>query len=178
MKLKPGGIRAGAEVRITDVYHPITGNVATDGVVYSAVATVGTAAVAVWNGLIFDPGFSIKLQEFEVGLTQKFTGLNGAVGGSIGYYWEVQTEADRIGSGGVPDRLNGAWVNVTGTYLKSIGTLIALEDSFAGRVALGSLPYAPIRARLMAWASSAANVEAKIKNSTYGIGKGLIIPGT
>lgn len=177
MRIKPGGIRAGVEVRISDVYHPVTGNVATDGVVYSTVATIGTTAVEVFNALI-DPGVTVGLSELEVGLTQRFAGLNGSVSGSLSYFWQVRSEADIIGSGPQLVKFTGAWVSVWPTLSKLIGTSVAYEDTLSGYAALASLPYAPVRISLNARSLAAANAEGKVKNSLYIALKGIAIPGT
>lgn len=178
VRVKPGGIRAGLETRITDIFKPVTGVTATDGVVYSSVATVGTTAVEVFTTLI-DPGITLGIQELSAGFTQKFTGLNGSVAGSLAYYWRVRTEAKVLGSGGAFTNLTGAYVNVTGTQAKLVGTLVAYEDTFShNALSLGSIPYAPVRISLMAIGLAAANVKGEVKNSTYVGVKGLVIPGT
>lgn len=177
MRIKPGGIRAGLDVRVSDVYHPVTGNVATDGVVYSSVATVGTTAVEVFTSLI-DPGVTVGLQELTVGLTQKFTGLNGSVAGSLGYYWRVRTEANVLGSGGTYVPLTGAYVSAHATLSKLVGTLLSYEDTLSGYIPLGSIPYAPVRISLMAGGLAAANLKGEVKNSSFVAFKGIAIPGT
>ena len=131
----------------------------------------------IFNELI-NPGFNLALQQLEVGFTHRFTGVNASVAGSIGYWWEIRSEAEIVGSGGGLTKLAGAWVNITGTYQKLIGTSLAYEDSFAGRVALGSLPYMPARIRLTARSLAAANAKGEVKNSTYMAFKGIVIPGT
>ena len=175
LRTKPGGARLGVDSVMEYMEHPISGLVATNGVAYSSVATIGTTAVTVLDQLI-DPGIPLSLKELEVGFTQKFTGLNGSVGGSIAYYWQVRSET-RVPSAGAVVKYTSSYCNVTGSYLKAIGTLIALEDTFSGYVNVGSVPYAPIRILLTAIGVTAANVEGKVKNSTYIRMVGNAIPG-
>jgi len=178
VRIKPGGVRAGLEARITDIFYPVTGQVATDGVVYSPVATVGTTALEVFTALI-DPGVTIGLQQLGVGLTQTITGVSAANGGSINYYWRVRTEADILGTQNLLKKFTGAYVNITGTYLRPVGTLIAAEDTFShNAVTIGSIPFAPIRISLMAQTDNlAALYTVKVKNSSFVQLKGIAIPG-
>ena len=179
MTVKPGGIRIGLEYvqdLIVDLPN-INANVATDGVQYSSIATFGTTAAEIYNQLV-DNGFNLTLKNLKVGLTQMFTGLNGSFVGSINYYWEARSEGVRIGSGGTPVALTGAWVNITGTYIKSVPTLLTSEDTFSGEVNLGSLPIAPVRLRLVAInPDRAVGVQGKVKSSSYIQMVGLVIPG-
>lgn len=173
-KFKPGGIRIGAEL-IQDINLPLVdGAVATDGVQYSSVATVGTTAVTVFNKL-FDPGFTIGLQKLEVGLTQAFAGLNGSSVASANYYWTAASEY--VNSQGT--QITGAAVPITGTYARSAGTLLSSEDTFSGYVSVASIPFAPVRLKLIAVdANKAADFTAKVKSSSFIRMVGHIIPGT
>ncbi len=90
MKKSMGNIPLGLDAQKTFVYHFGAGNVATDGVVYSPVATFGTTAVEVLNELV-DPGYDMDLKQVEVGLTQSFTELLSATG-SLMYYWKARGE--------------------------------------------------------------------------------------
>ena len=177
MKIKPGGIRAGLEVYKEYVDNSFVSGFATDGIVYSPVATFGTTAVEVFNKLI-DPGVTMELKQFQAGLTQRFTGLNASISGSIGYYWRVRSEAVILGSAG-PIRVDGPYIGLTATYMKLMGTLIALEDTLSGNASLsGSLPYAPVRVSLMAIGLAAANVKGEVKSSCWVKLVGNAIPGT
>ena len=176
MRIKPGGVRAGIDFQQEYVEHPVQGLVATDGVVRSAVITVGTTAVEIQNWLV-DPGFSLQLKEFYVGLTQRFTGLNGSFVGSLIYYWQAREEFVDI-SGQTPTLRASAYINISGTYQKSIGTLVAVEDSFTGYVPVGSVPHAPVRMRLMAIDGvRASSLYGDVKNSSVIKLIGNIIPG-
>lgn len=173
-EFKRGGIRIGAELIQDITRHIVDGLVPTDNVQYTAVATVGTTAVSVFNKL-FDPGFTIGLQELEVGLTQKFTGLNGSFVGSLNYHWQARSEY--VNSQGT--QITGAYINITGTYVKAVGTLTTSEDTFQGYVPVASLPFAPIRLLLTAIDKDrAANFTGKVKNDSYIRMVGHIIPGT
>lgn len=174
-RTKPGASRLGIDLLFDRTYHPLQG-VATDGVVYSPVATFGTTAVEIFNALI-DPGVTVGLKELEVGLTQKFTGLNASVAGSLSYYWLIRSEAD-VPSGPGLFRYMGSYRNVTGTFTKGVGTLIASEDTFAGRVSLAGISFTPVRISLMAQCLAAANMKGEVKSSTYVRPIGIVVPGT
>ena len=177
MKIKPGGVRIGLEAQQEYLEHFVGGLVATDGVVFSAVATVGTTAVEVLNQLI-DPGFSLGIKKIELGLTQRFIGLNGSFTGSLVYYWEAREEW--FDPGGATGTLRtGAYVNLAGTYAKVIGTLVTVDDTFSGYFPVGSLSHAPLRLRLMAIDRVRANaLTGAVKNSSYVRIVGNVIPGT
>ncbi len=177
MRVKPGDLRSSIE-NWKDVLlnFPVKTSTPTDGVQYSSVATVGTTPVAVASEL-FDPGFTMGLKQVDVGLTALFTGLNGSFIGSINYYWEIRSEAKSIGSGGVPAEFGGAWVAVTGTYVKAVGTLTTTEDTFSGQANVASLPYAPLRVRLTAVDSKAATSKGQVKSSSYVRMVGNVLPG-
>jgi len=153
--------------------HLANGLVATDGGQYTGVVTFGTTATEVFNKLV-DPGFGLSLKELEVGLTQKFEGLNGSFVGSISYYWQVRPEyVNQVGT-----KVTGTYINIAGTYTKGVGTLTTSEDTFSGYIPVGSVPNAPVRARLMAQGLRAAVVHGKIKNNSYVRMIGIVIPGT
>ncbi len=175
-RTKFGGARLSISAIFEEYYRPVVANVATDGVSYDAVATFGTIAAEVYTKLI-DPSVSVALQELNVSFTQKFTGLNGSIAGSLGYWWRIRSEA-AIPSGGALVPFTGAYVALSGTFAKLVGTLVTSEDTLSSRVPLGSIPYAPVRISLMAGCDRAAGMKAEIKNSTYVGIKGVVIPGT
>ncbi len=170
------GIPPGVPVRITetilDIVHPLVGgNVATDGVQYSSVATVGTTAVEVLSQLI-DYGVDLKNKYLYTELTQKFTNLLAAGAGTLLYYWEARQE----NQGTTRD-----YTGLIATLSKNIPTLgvtgDAVEDTFKGFLDLATFPESPIRLRLMAKAFRAANIEAKVKNTSLIEVCGIVIPG-
>ena len=175
-QVKPGGARLGVELPFHYVRHFVEGLVATDGIQYSAVATVGTTAVEILNQLI-DPGINLHLKELEVSFTQKFEGLNGSFVGSMNYYWQIRPEA-RIPSGGFAVNFTGTYINITGTIVKAVGTLATSEDTFEGYAPVGSIPYAPIRLVLTAIGIQASILTGKVKNTSYVRFVGAPIPGT
>ena len=177
MKIKPGGIRAGIEIYKEYLDDSFVRGFATDGVVYAPIATFGTTATEVFNALI-DPGLTVDLKQVKANFTQRFTGLNGSVSGSIAYYWRARSEAVLLGSAG-PQRFDGPYVGITPTFAKLVGTLLAYEDTLSGNVSLsGSLPYAPVRISLMAVGLAAANVKGEVKSSCSILLVGNAIPGT
>ena len=170
-QIKRGPVRRYAELSQTYLRHLVEGQVATDGVVYSSVATFGTTAVDVIDELI-DPGMPLELQQIEVGLTQRFTELSNAVG-SIFYHWRAREEWDALGT-----KNTGAWVILRGTLSKGIGSLANSEDTLSGYVGIGTLPRAPFRLRLTAQTLNAAQFRGEVKNSSYVRLVGTVIPGT
>lgn len=156
----------------------VDGAVSTDGVQYSYVGTaVGTAATfEVFNKLL-DPGVNINNVDIYFTATQKFTGLNGSFMGSLTYYWRARSEA-LVPSGGFNVLKTGEWVNLTGTYRKGIGTLVAVEDTFTGYIGRLSLPETPIRVSLVAQANTDTNIRGEVKNSSLIKLVGSVIPGT
>ena len=152
--------------------HPVGGLVATDGVVYSAVATVGTTAVEVFATLV-EPGLDVVLKELEVGLTQRFDNLNAAAVASLSYYWRVRQNNQAT---------LGAWLGIMATQSKGVPTSGVsgdpAEDTFSGYVPVGSLPEAPFDISLMALALVASSFAASVKNSSYLKLVGITIPGT
>ena len=167
-----GTIERRTEVLQTFVLHPVGGLVATDGVVYSAVATVGTTAVEVFSQLI-DPGMDVKLTELEVGLTQRFNNLIATSVGSIAYYWRARQNNQAT---------LGAWLGIMATQSKGVPTSGVsedpAEDTFSGYIPVGSLPEAPFDISLMAVALVASSFVVDAKNSSYIKLVGAVIPGT
>ena len=154
------------------VIHPVGGLVATDGVVYSAVATVGTTAVEVFSSLI-DPGVDMALREIEVGLTQRFNNLDAASVASLSYYWRVRQNNQAT---------LGAWLGIMATQSRGVPTSGVsgdpAEDTFSGYIPVGSLPEAPFDISLMAVALVASSFVVDAKNSSYIKLVGAVIPGT
>jgi len=173
MDIKGGPIRPGVELLQVYTRYLGEGQIATDGLVYSSVATFGTTAVDVVNELI-DPGFGLGLKHCELGLTQKFQGLNGSFVASMNYYWQARSEWDDP----VGTTRTGAYVNLSGTYQKAVGTLTTSEDTLSGYVPVASLPVAPFRLKLTAIGIQAAVCTGKVKNSSYVRLVGTVIPGT
>uniref|UniRef100_A0A6M3IWF9 Uncharacterized protein n=1 Tax=viral metagenome TaxID=1070528 RepID=A0A6M3IWF9_9ZZZZ len=177
MNTKSGGARIGVN---TPFYYRdilVDGAIATDGVQWSTVATVGTTAAEVFSKFI-DPGVTVGVKKMYVAFSERFTGLNGSFVASMNYYWQARTEA-KVPSGGQGNlaNLTGAWVNLTGTYQKAVGTLTTSDDTPNGYAAVASIPYAPIRVRLMAVGIQAAVMTGKIKNSSIVELMGNVIPG-
>lgn len=153
------------------IHHLGQGLVATDGVVYSAVATVGTTAVEVLNELL-DPGVDLSLTELEVSFTQKFTELTDAVG-SLVYHWQGRSEwSDPVGT-----LRTSAWTAISGTYSKGIGSLANSEDTLEGYLDVANLKHAPLRIRLLAEGLVASSMEGKVKNDSYVRLVGIVVPG-
>ncbi|KKK97537.1 hypothetical protein LCGC14_2651770 [marine sediment metagenome] len=166
-------VRGGPALRqvdyLTEYIHRFEmGQVATDGVQYSALATVGTTAVEILNEVI-DSGINIGLKTLEFGLTQKFTNRVAAFAGSMSYYWEVMQE--NVGTAN--------WLPLTGTIAKGIGSGVGSlsEDTFSGFVTVGSLVSAPLRVRLTALGIRDANFTGEVKNSSFVRLIGATIPG-
>ncbi len=149
------------------------GNVATDGVVYSPIATFGTTAVEVLNELV-DPGYSMDLKTVEVGLTQRFTELLNAVG-SLVYHWKAREEYYDSAQGSIYTK---SYIGIQATLSKGIGSLLTSEDTLSGYLSTGSFPHAPIRLVLTAVGLVAATMSGKVKNSSYVKLVGVVIPGT
>lgn len=179
MKIKPGGVRAGIDIPQSFVWRPETlGAVTTDGVQYTSVASFGTTAVEVLNALI-DPGYTMKLiRSTYVGLTQRFRSDNGSYVGSLAYYWQARPEYLDSASG-VATMKTGSWINFTGSYGKSMGTLVAagVSDTFSGFIPVGSLTHAPVRISLMAVGLQSISGKGDVKNSSVVELYGNVIPG-
>ena len=151
---------------------PVANLLATTGVQYSAVATVGTTAVEIFTKLI-DPGVDVALMELEVALTQRFDNLIASSVGSLAYYWRARTNL-----GGTIN----AWVDLMATQAKGVPTSGVAgdpaEDTFSGYIPVASLPDAPFDLSLMAVALVASSFAADVKNSSYVRLVGATIPGT
>lgn len=179
MDIKPGGIRMSLEAVQERIFHPVTGLLGTSGVRYSSVVTFGTTPAEIWNQLI-DPSANLSLDENEVGLTQRFDNLLATSVGSLIYHWDVREEwYDR--SGVVGTKRTGAWIGITGTYVKGIPTSGVAgdpaEDTFSGYIPVGSIPHAPVRLRLTAVGLVANSMTGEVKNSSYIRLAGVVIPG-
>ena len=173
---RTAGVRLGVDLAKVYIKHLGAGLVATDGVVYGAAATFGTTSVKIVDELI-DPGFSMRLQELEVGLTQEFSGNNGSLVGSIFYFWEARSEyVNPAGSGGRLDTTTPL-INITGTIQKGVGTLTTSEDTFSGFVPVGSVTHAPVRVRLTATGIGNHAASGRVKNSSFVKLTGVVIPG-
>ena len=178
------GVRSGSFFRTIEplqaiTLHLVDGLVATDGVQYSSVATVGTTAVEVFSKVV-DPGIDLDLKELEVSFTQRFDNLNAALVGSMVYYWQARQRGVSTQS---------AWISLTGTYAKNVPTSGVTgdpsEDTFSGYLPVASLPplAAPeqgrgVEVRLMAVAFSAAHLGGQVKNDSFVTFVGSVIPGT
>ncbi len=174
-RTKYGAARLDIPANYEEYFYPVQGNVATDGVVYDAVATVSVTLKEVYNKLI-DPSVSLRLQELDVSFTQRFTGLLAAYADTISYYWRIRSEA-AIPFGGTLSQFTGAYVAI-GSCSKVVGTLLSSEDTLSSRLPLGSIPYAPVRISLMAIGDLLSCVTAEVKSSSYVGIKGIVIPGT
>ena len=177
MRIKPGGFRRGIEFQQEYIRHLGEGLIATDGVVYGAAATFGTTPVVIINELI-DPGFSMLLKELQVGLTQEFSGNNGSLVGSISYFWEAQEAYTEPGGATGPTLVTGAFINVTGTIQKGVGTLTTSEDTFSGYIPVGSLSHAPVRIKLTATGIGNHSASGRVKNSSFIKLVGNVLPGS
>ena len=173
MTTKRGAIRRAVSPWQTYIEHIGVGQIATDGVVYSSIATFGTTAVEILSQLI-DPGVSLKLKEIEASFTQKFTGLNGSFVASMSYYWDMRSEYQNAEG----SLVTSAYTPICGTYEKGVGTLVTSEDTISGYVAVGSVPGAPVRVRLQAFGLKASVGQGKVKNDSYVRLVGIVIPGT
>lgn len=170
--IKRGPIRRYVGLNQSYLEHLVSGQVATDGVVYGAVVTVGTTAVEVFNRLV-NPGFSLGNKGIQVGLTQRFTELTGSVG-SVYYQWDARSEF--VNADGSINTLGYAQIGAT--YAKGVAASSTSEDTHSGYLNTGSLPGSPIRFRLTAVATGAARVTGQVKNSSFVEIDGIVIPGT
>ena len=171
-EIKAGNVERKADLFHTYIHRFGAGNVATDGVVYSPIATFGTTGVEVLNELI-DPGVNMDLKQIEVGLTQSFTELLSA-NGSLRFQWKVREEWHDSPAGTLRTE---SYVGVFATQAKSFTTGQTLEDTFSGYLAVGSFRHAPLRVVLTAACGSAIGISGKVKNSSYIKLVGIIIPG-
>lgn len=172
MQIKRGPVPMMVGAMHSYMEHLSRGALATDGIAYSGVVTVGTSGVDVFDQLI-QPGVNMSIFESEFGLTAKFTELTGSVG-TVNYYWQSRTEYnDPEGS-----LRTGAYCNLTGTYSKGVAASSTSEDTFSGYVPIASLSQVPFRLKLTAVASGDARVTGRVKNSSYIYMAGIVIPGT
>lgn len=176
MRIKPGGVRSGIEIEKELIinFNSAAGAIATDGIQYSAIATFGTTAVQIINERI-DPGYTLQVRKLEVGLAQRFTGLNGSFVGSIIYHWQAQSDGYVTPEGTL---LSTTLVPITGTYQKAVGTLTTSDDVFSGDIPVGSVPFLPARFILTAVGIQATICQGRLKNSSYIRAIGVVIPGT
>lgn len=173
MKGTKGRTPLSAEREKTYIHHFGAGNVATDGVAYSPIATVGTTGIEVLNELI-DSGYSMDLRTIEVGLTQSFTELLSA-NGSLRFQWKVREEWYDSAQGSLR---TASYIGLHGTLEKSFTTGQTLEDTLSNYLSVGSFLHAPLRFILTAACGSAIGISGKVKNSSYVKLVGTIIPGT
>lgn len=175
MKIKAGGVRQGLDAQQYYIENPVTGQVATDGIQYSAVTTFGTADTEVWNALI-NPGFQLENQWLKVGITQSFTGLPATSVASISYYLRGRNEWFDL-KGAIGTLRTSTYATLSALYQKAVGTALTSEDSLMGNISVGTISKTPFRLSLMARGSAAAIATGKVKNSTYIELVGNIIPG-
>ncbi len=172
MDIKRGPIRRYIGANQSYLEHLASGQVATDGVQYGAVVTIGTTAVEVFNKLIH-PGFSLESKEILVGLTTKFTELTGSVG-SVYYNWDARSEF--VNADGSINTLG--YTAITATYAKGVAASSTSEDTFSGFLNVASLSGAPIRIRLYAKSTGGDRLTGQLKNSSFVELTGIVIPGT
>ena len=177
MEIKKSSSGIDPVVLLRDIYRKnfAEGLVATDGVVRSAVVTFGTADTQIFDELV-NPGVAWKLDQIEVSFTQRFDEVANKQG-SINYYWQVRSEAPFLGTTGKPVATITAWIPISGTYQKGIGSLANSEDTFSGYIPVGSVPRAPLRVNLTANALLNAQYTGRIKNSSFIEITGMVIPG-
>ena len=173
---RPGGVEPILHLKETYKRNFVDGMVATDGVVYSAVVTLGTGATNVLN-LLIDPGFAMSLDQLEVGFTQRFTEL-GLGTGSINYMWQIRSEGNFLGSTAKPVATTMAYAAVWASLSKGVASAQSAEDTFSGYINVGSVPRAPFRINLQATAALLNNqMYGRVKNSSYVKFIGTVIPG-
>lgn len=153
----------------------VDGLVATDGVQYSATTACATgAAVEIFNKLV-DLGQSIRPLRINVNLLEMFQGIDATKMGSLMYHWQARSEAV-VPSSTAVGLFTGNYCELTGTYVKGVGTTLTVGGTFNGDVSVASLPFFPIRLRLLA--QGAPSIMGYIKNASYVRVVGNIIPGT
>ncbi len=173
MDIKRGPIRRYIGANQSYLEHLVSGQVATDGVVYGAVLTIGTTGVNVMNQVV-NPGFSMQNKEIHFAITTKFTELTGSVG-SVNYSLQARSEfLDAQGSLYAP----ATYVPISGTYSKGVAASSTSEDTLSGYISVASLPGSPIRVILGASSTGASRLTGQIKNSSFVELAGLVIPGT
>ena len=145
----------------------LAGAIATDGVQYSSVVTVGTTATELFSADV-DPGVDLRLKTLVVGLTQKLENLAADSVATVCYYWQAR----RKSQGTIC-----AWVPLSGTLCKGVGTSLASEDTLSGLISVGTMEDAPLEVRLMASCLTTARATGKVKSSSYVQCVGNVIPG-
>lgn len=168
-----GRVKRKVELFQTYTRHFGEGAIATDGIAYSAVASVGATEVVVFNELI-DPGVDLALQEIMVGLTCKTTYL-GSAAGSMMAVWDARSEwHDPVGT-----TRTTSYIGLMGTFAAPLGSALTntYEHTYAGYIPVGSVPNAPLRLRLYMKGGAAGSFTGKVKNSSYVKLVGVVIPG-
>jgi len=173
-QVKGGGIRRYIELGQVYTQYLGAGLIATSGVQYSAIATFGTTPVTILEELI-DPGYNLKLNELKVSFVETFTNLKDTIG-SLTYY--IQARSEYVAPTPTMHTVTGAYVNISGSYTKGVGSLEDSEDTLGGYVPVATLPYAPVRVKLVATGLIASSMYGKVKNTSYVKLTGTVIPGT
>ena len=151
-----GRVRRGVDLLEFFEWRPVgLGQVATDGVQRTGVVTFGTTATDILNALV-DPGFFGQNSQIFLTFTQRFTERANAVG-TLNYSIRVREET--YGS-------IHAWVQVSPTLSKGIGSLLNSEDTLTGYIHTGSLPRSPFRVNLQAQGLVASSMTGEVKNSS------------
>lgn len=177
------GIRSGSFFRSIEPLQAFTlplveGQVATDGVVYSAVATVGTTAIAVLNRTL-DIGIDLEPLVLELSLTQRFDNLKADSVGTINYYWQARQTYIATQAG---------WAPISPTISKGVPTSGVSgdpsEDTLSGYYPVASLPKLAgefqgrgLELRLMAFGLVPSGLVGQVKNSSEIRLVGAVIPG-
>ena len=170
------GVRSGTFFRTIDPFRIFTkylveGQVASDGIAFSAVATVGTTAVTVFNQLI-DESRDIALTRLELMLQHRMDNLNAAAVGTAIYVWRGRIENEGT---------LGPWIGLCPTMIIGVPTSGVAGDpaipTLSGYFPVGSLREAPLRLQLVMSAGAAAQFAADVKNTSYVTLQGNVIPG-
>ncbi len=151
------------------------GQIATDGVVYSGVVTIGTGNTDILDILI-NPGMAMRLDSIQVGLTQAMAEITDA-DGSLTYFWQMRSEGALLGTGG-PIATTMGFANLSGNLEKGVASLSSNEDTLSGYIVTGSVPRLPARLKLTASAALLDDqITGKVKNSSFVRFEGTVIPG-
>ncbi len=172
--IKDGPIRRVVNLQQEYIQHLVAvGAVtATDGIQYTSAVTFGTGSTEILNQLI-DPGYGMYLKEIQVGLTQKFINVKGAVG-SLVWSWQAYSEyTDPRGS----KHIVGPISVDPAPLRKGIGSLSNSEDTLSGYMSPNDLPAAPVRLILNAYGLVASSMTGAVKNSSFIKLIGIVIPG-
>ena len=141
------------------VEHPFgKGNLATDGVQYSAEVGVATATTDLTvESITIEPLAPGDVKEYEFGLTAAFKATTSTTADII-YQWQARNK-------------DGTWVNLhTAATLTNVGTAYTgtTEPTQSGRfTATTNLNRVPFDARLIFQCNEASQGYAKVKNSSY-----------